>query len=197
MDTESTSQNHLRNDSHTEYIKKEEPSPSQRYQTLSCPSQPCVIGLPDSRVKMEDAQAYYPRQTNSVPFSPSVSMSPSISNRTYLYSPAGSSPNVSEQWSPRTSINSTLPYPSSSLEESRISHHNHNWVSTVLHHEEKPVVMQTRIPPNPPFQPINHSSILPPPESLRLGTSPPRAGSWFTSFQQSPASSPPSRRSGL
>lgn len=181
----SISQPHLRNDSQSAYIKKEETSPLQRHESLG------------TQVEMEDVQADHPRQTNSTLFSPSVSISPNISDQTHQYSPAGSSPNISEQWSPQSSIHSTMPCLPSSLEESRRSHHD--WASTVLHHDEQPALL-SMIPPNPAFPSvtqspaINHHTILPPLESLRRGTTPPRTSSWFTSFQPSPTSSPPSRR---
>ncbi|QDS70300.1 hypothetical protein FKW77_008126 [Venturia effusa] len=194
--TEFPSQRHLPTDSHSYYIKQEDPSSFAAYQDLNGPIHPFRTGKFDSRVKIEDedAQADCGRLANSVHFDPSVPMSPNISDRTPLCSPAGSSPTVSELWSPQISIDSKSSCRSSSREGSRTSHHNHIWASTVLHHEEQPVVMHTRLPPNPYFQSTNQNSILPLPESLRLGTSPPRAGSWFTSFQQSPASSPPPRR---
>jgi hypothetical protein len=198
---EASNQSRLRNDSHSAYIKKEDPSPLQRdYSAMSSPSlsYDTRLGRPDSRVKMEDAQADYLRQTNPMPFTPVIFMSPNISDPVPVFSPTGSSPNVMEPWSPQTPSNSALPYPSSSLEERQRAHDV--WASTALHREEHPVVMRTRIPPNPPFPAIPQfpavnqlPPILPLSETLSLATTPPQSSFYHPYHHHSPSSSPTRR----
>lgn len=205
IDGDASNQSHLRNDSHSAYIKREDPSPLQRdYSAISSPllSYDTRMGRSDARVKMEDTQPDDLRQTGPVPFTPSVSMSPKISDPTPIFSPTGSSPNATELWSPHTPINSTLSYPSSSLEERKRAHDV--WASTALR-DEQPVVMHTRIPPDPSFPPVSQlqsvnnpfPTILSPPGASSLATTPPRPSFYPSHDYRSSSSPPPVRRPDL
>jgi hypothetical protein len=202
IDGETLSQSHLRNDSHSAYIKKEDHSPLQRdYSARSSPSlsYDTRLSRPDSLVKVEETQLDALRQTDTVLFTPSVSISPSISDPAAIFSSAGSSPVATDPWSPQNPMNSTLSYPQSSVEERKRAHDV--WASTALR-DEQPVVMHTMIPPNPSFASVTQSSpdntpfhpLLPPIGALPLTTPPPLPSFYAPHDHHFSPSSSPTRR---